>query len=93
MTDFSRKEVLELAEMSSLKLEENEIEWLREQLRKTIDYTHQLDKFKSKEEHDAVKTINVFREDKAIQSNSAPLLAQSPKTNETYFVVPKILDK
>lgn len=93
MTEFSKEDVLELAKISSLKLEENEIEWLREQLAKTIEYTKQLEAFKSREEHDAVKTVNVFREDKAIQKNSSPLLAQGPKTQETYFVVPKILDK
>ena len=93
MIEFTKKDLLELAKLSSLKLENHEVEWLRDQLQKTIDYTCQLDKFTAADEHDAVKTINVFREDKAIQKDSAPLLAQAPKTKETYFVVPKILDK
>ena len=44
------------------------------------------------EEHDAIKTINVFREDKVITTESDELLAQAPKTKNTHFVVPKILD-
>jgi aspartyl-tRNA(Asn)/glutamyl-tRNA(Gln) amidotransferase subunit C len=92
MANFSKKELLKLAGLSSLQLEEDEIEALRDSLSKTIDYTDQLESFQSTEEHDAVKTINVFREDKAIQKDSAPLLKQAPEKKATYFVVPKILD-
>jgi len=93
MTDFSREEVLKLAEISSLKLTDDEVDELREQLAKTIDYTQKLNEFQGAEEHDAIKTINVFREDKVIKTDSGQLLAQAPKTKDTYFVVPKILDQ
>lgn len=92
MVDFSKEELLKLAQLSSLKLYDDEVEYLREQLQKTLDYTQQLDQFEMKMEHEAVKTINVFREDKAIPRDPGPLLAQAPATKETYFVVPKILD-
>ena len=92
MVEFTKKELLNLARISSLKLYDNEIDYLKEQLQKTLDYTKQLDQFETKMEHDAVKNINVFREDKAIPKDSAPLLAQAPATKETYFVVPKVLD-
>ena len=93
MSKFSTKDVLKLAELSSLKLEDNEVEELAEKLAQTIAYTAELDTFQAKEEHEAVKTINVFREDKARPQDSAPILAQAPQTEETYFVVPKILDQ
>lgn len=93
MSEFTKEELLNIARISSLHLENNEVEWLRDQLVKTIDYTTQLEKFEIKEEHDAVKTINVFREDKAIKKDSSQLLADAPETKETYFVVPKILDQ
>lgn len=93
MIDISKEEVLRLAEISSLKLNDQEVEAFRDQLAKTLEYTSELEEFESQEEHDAVKTINVFREDKSRQKDSAPLLAQAPQTKETYFVVPKILDK
>ena len=92
MIEFTKDELLNLTRISSLKVYDHEIEQLREQLQKTLDYTEQLDQFETKLEHDAVKNINVFREDKAIPKDSAPLLAQAPCTKETYFVVPKVLD-
>jgi aspartyl/glutamyl-tRNA(Asn/Gln) amidotransferase C subunit len=89
MANFSKEELLKIAEISSLHLENHEVEWLREQLLKTIDYTMQLDKFESREEHDAVKNINVFREDKVIKQDSSKLIKQAPESKNTYFVVPK----
>lgn len=92
MAEFSKEELLKIAEMSSLQLDDSEVDWLQKQLAKTIKYTEQLDKFESAEEHEAVKNINVFREDKLIKKDASKLLAQAPKTKETHFVVPKILD-
>lgn len=93
MFNFSKEELLKLAELSSLKLYDDEVEYLRGQLEQTLDYIQQLEAFETKLEHDAVKTINVFREDKAVPKDSAKLLAEAPETKETYFVVPKILDQ
>ncbi len=91
MVDFSKDELLKLASISYLKLDDNEIEWLQDQLSKTIEYIHKIDQIESKEEHAAIKTINVFRDDKGVKKDSSPLLAQAPKTKGTYFIVPKIL--
>ena len=93
MVDFTNSDLLILAQISSLKLDKHEVSQLQQQLQKTIDYTHKLDQFQMTVEHEAVKNINVFREDKVIQKDSAPLLSQAPKTTKTYFVVPKILEK
>jgi aspartyl/glutamyl-tRNA(Asn/Gln) amidotransferase C subunit len=93
MIDFSREDLLKLAELSSLKIYDDEISYLQDQLAKTLNYIEQLEEFKARPEHDAVKTINVFREDKATPKDAAAILAQAPQTKETYFVVPKILDK
>lgn len=90
--NFSEEELLKLAKLSSLNLHENEIPILREQLVKTLDYVKQLDQLDVKLEHEAIKAINVFREDKAVSQDSTPLLKQAPQTKSTYFVVPKILD-
>lgn len=92
MATFSKEELLKIAELSSLRLTEAEVNWLQDQLSKTIDYTEQLNEFKVTEEHESVKTINIFRKDKSVKKDSTKLLDQAPKTNKTYFVVPKILD-
>ena len=93
MVDFSRDELLKLAALSSLQLDEEEIKELEVELKVTLEYIQQLDKFEAKPEHDAVKTINVFREDKATPKDASALLVQAPETKETYFVVPKILER
>jgi len=92
MAKFSKEDIYELAELSSLKLNDKEVVWLQEQLIKTLEYTEELEQFEGHEEHEAVKTINVFREDRAKLKDSSDLLKQAPQTEETYFVVPKILD-
>ncbi|MCK4517308.1 Asp-tRNA(Asn)/Glu-tRNA(Gln) amidotransferase subunit GatC [Candidatus Babeliales bacterium] len=93
MTNLSKEEILRLAQLSAITLNDAEIDLLRVQLAKTIDYTQQLEKFETTTEHDAVKNINVFREDKAVLKDSSTILAQAPQTSQTYFVVPKILDR
>ena len=43
MVEFTKEELLNLARISSLKLYDHEIEHLREQLQKTLDYTEELE--------------------------------------------------
>jgi aspartyl/glutamyl-tRNA(Asn/Gln) amidotransferase C subunit len=90
---FSQEDLLKLAELSSLKIYDDEISYMQDQIAKTLSYIEQLVEFQARPEHDAVKTINVFREDKATPKEAANILAQAPQTKETYFVVPKILDR
>jgi|SaaInlLV_10m_DNA_2_1039722.scaffolds.fasta_scaffold00403_22 aspartyl-tRNA(Asn)/glutamyl-tRNA(Gln) amidotransferase subunit C len=92
MVKFSKEELLKLAEISALKLYDDEISVLADQLRITLEYVEQLNEAEVEFEQEAFHNINVFRDDKSIQTDSAPILAQAPKTEETYFVVPKILD-
>lgn len=92
MAAVSKEELLKIAEMSSLKLDESEIAWMQDQLSKTVEYTKQLDQVLLEEEHDTVKTINVFREDKPVKKDASKIRAQTPKITKNHFVVPKILD-
>jgi len=92
MINFTKEELLRLAEISALKLYPDEIEKLAGQLKKTLDYTEQLSQVEIETEQEAFHNINVFRDDKAIPTDSALLLAQAPAVEENYFVVPKILD-
>jgi aspartyl/glutamyl-tRNA(Asn/Gln) amidotransferase C subunit len=91
--NVNKEELLKLANLSCLEISDNEIDYLLDQLEKTLNYVKQLEKFQARPEHDAVKTINVFREDKMVPKDGALLLAQAPQTRETYFVVPRILVK
>jgi aspartyl/glutamyl-tRNA(Asn/Gln) amidotransferase C subunit len=92
MFKFSKEELLKLADISALKLYKDEVPVLEEQLKKTLEYVDQLCNVEIETEQEAFHTINVFREDKAVEKDSSPLLDQAPQKEETYFVVPKILD-
>ena len=93
MKNVSTEEIVKLAQLSAITLTDQEIEHLRAQLAKTIRYTQQLEKFETTTEHDTIRNINVFREDKAMTKDSSDLLEAAPQVSQTYFVVPKILEK
>jgi aspartyl-tRNA(Asn)/glutamyl-tRNA(Gln) amidotransferase subunit C len=93
MVQFTREELLHIAELSSLHLDDSELSQLGDQLRQTLEYIEQLDEVVIEVEQEALRSINVFRDDKVIKSDSAKLLEQSPQSDDNYFVVPTILDK
>jgi aspartyl/glutamyl-tRNA(Asn/Gln) amidotransferase C subunit len=93
MVQFTREELLHIAELSSLHLDESELSQLGDQLRQTLEYVEQLDEVVLGVEQEALRSINVFRDDKVVTTDSARLLEQAPQREENYFVVPKILEK
>ena len=93
MAEFTKEELLKLAKLSALSLNTQEEENLRSQLQKTLSYIEELESYSSKSERSPEKNINVFREDRGIEKDSNEIVSQAPDTQDTYFVVPKILDK
>ena len=91
MTKFDKEELLNIAELSSLKLNEQEADVLVNEIKLFLDYTEELNQVKLAKEVSPVKNVNVFREDVAVKTDSSNLLAQSPQTKNNYFVVPKVL--
>lgn len=92
MIKFEKEELLKIASLSSLKLDNDEVEIFTKQLQQVLEYTSQLDEIK----HQKIPTTipehtNVFREDKATLKNSEAILAQAPTKKGSYFSVPKIL--
>ncbi|MBX9830661.1 Asp-tRNA(Asn)/Glu-tRNA(Gln) amidotransferase subunit GatC [Candidatus Babeliales bacterium] len=93
MATFNREELLKLAQLSSLHLEENEIDTYVERLSAILAYVKQLQEVTKTSEAEQVRNVNVFREDVAIACDRAEeMLAQAPEREDHYFVVPKILD-
>ncbi len=94
MIKFEKEELLKIAKLSALKLDDDEVETFAKQLRQVLEYTSQLDEIKPQEIPTALSSlINVFREDKAELKDSQPILENAPKRKESYFSVPKILSK
>lgn len=93
MVTFNREELLKLARLSSLHLEESEIDTYVERLSAILGYVKQLQEVSTTHETGQVRNINVFREDNVVVCNrTEEMLAQAPEREDHYFSVPKILD-
>ncbi len=93
MATFTREELLKVAELSLLKLDESEVTLFAEQLKTILEYTDELANADISNAQEPTRTFNVFREDKVIKFESEPLLANSPEREEQYFVLPQILNQ
>ncbi len=91
MIKFDKEELFKIAELSSLKLHEEEAEVLVKQIQLVLNYTEELNQIELAKEAAPTKNVNVFREDEIRQKDSSPLLQQAPNRKDNYFVVPKIL--
>lgn len=92
MAKLERTDILKLAELSALTLSEKEIDTLLSDLQNIISYVDQLGEVVLNNNQPSTKNQNIFREDQAQTTDSAPLLAQAPERFGDYFVVPKIVD-
>ena len=92
MATFTKEELLRIAELSALKLEEKEIEPFVTGLQSVLSYAQQLEQCVTTHDQGSVKSINVFRDDKAMQKDSSLILELAPQKEESYFVVPAILE-
>lgn len=93
MAHFDKKELLAIAHLSALKLEEKELEPFTQQIQAILSYVDQLNQVHVRPLDEHTGNINIFRDDVAVRTDSSTLLAQAPEVDENYFVVPKILDE
>lgn len=89
---MTKEELLKIAKQSAITLHEDEIESLRNQLETVLTYAARVKEVAQEEQEPSSKNINVFREDVVIRTDYEPILAQAPVREETYFVVPVILE-
>ena len=93
MNTFTKEELLKIAHLSSLKLDEQEIPVFVNQINEILRYVDQLQNTTISTQAEPIKNVNVLRDDIARPTNPASLLAQAPQEQDNYFVVPKILDE
>lgn len=91
MIQFTKEELLKIAELSLLKLDDHELDTFVGQLQQILNYTRELANVDTSREQEPIRTVNVFREDKAIKKDPDALLANAPQSEEQYFVLPQIL--
>lgn len=94
---LSREELLKLATMSQLLVTEEELPYYTKQLEARLSYTTGLKAIL--DQHEAVfanlttcsdRPMNM-RDDVAMPTDSEPLLAQAPRREENFFVVPVVV--
>lgn len=92
MTKISKEEVLHIARMSAIELQEHEIDPMIVQLEQMLSYAYRVTQIAAHGEESSMKNSNVMRKDLVVSQNPAPIIAQAPEHEGNYFVVPKILD-
>ncbi len=93
MADFNKEELLKIAKLSALNLSEKEADTFTQQLNKVLDFVEQIKEVEVSQQSGAIKNVNVLRLDEVIPTDSNEILNLSPDRQESYFVVPKILDE
>ena len=91
-SNFSREELLKVAKLSALNLSESEIEIFTNNLNKVLNFIDQIKEVKVCVQAEQIRNKNVLREDEVIPTDSTDILNLAPDKQESYFVVPKILD-
>ena len=93
---LTRDEVAKVALLARLKLSEAELETFTSQLGQVLQYVHILDEVDTENIEPmahAVEVTDVFRTDEVAPSlPREDVLANAPKANNRYFVVPQILE-
>lgn len=93
MTTFTKEELLKIAHLSSLKLDEEEIPVFVNQIGAILEYVDQLGSIKISMQAEPVKNSNILRDDVAYPTNPKEIVNLAPQRQDDYFVVPKILDE
>ncbi len=96
MTQISRDDVLHLAQLSSLQLDESEIDGLQTDISNILGYVQQLNKLDTanvEPTYQVTGLSSVWRDDKIINYGITreELLARSPEVVDFQIKVPKVL--
>ena len=93
---FSQEDVQKVAKLARLKLSDQEVQTLTEQMGQVLGYVdilNELDTDDVEPMAHAVEVTNVLRKDKTAESlPREAALSNAPKTDGKYFLVPQILD-
>lgn len=94
MQKISKEELLSLAHLSRLELDESEVSSLMQQIEAVLSYAQRVQEIAQTgvDQSISTKNINVMREDVVIPTDSSPILEQAPENEQHYFVVPVILE-
>ena len=97
MTKITKEEVIKVAHLARLELNEDEINNHVEQLEKILEYINKLEKIDTDNvpcTTRAIEVTNKFRKDEKKNSDcTEELLELGPSREDKYFKVPKIINE
>jgi aspartyl-tRNA(Asn)/glutamyl-tRNA(Gln) amidotransferase subunit C len=88
----TKEEILKIAEMTRVSIEEHELDSILVQFNSVLSYAERVVEIAKSVETKRDKNINCVREDVVIPTDSKDILAQAPQSEDNYFVVPKFVD-
>lgn len=92
MTKITKEEVLKLAKMSNIHVDEQEAESYIKELESVLSYASGLAEIAKGNEHYVMPcNYDITREDKTVLFNTEILIESAPKHETDYFVVPVII--
>ncbi len=92
--EITREEVLRIARIARIAIADDEIELYRKQLQDILSYSSCVTELAATlENSDLHKNSNIFREDKVTGFNPQDILDRAPDAQDSYFVVPRILEE
>lgn len=92
MAKVTKEEILKIAEMTRVSIEEHELDSILEQFNAVLTYAERVVEIAKQVEISGHKNINCTRVDQVISTDSKEILAQAPQSEDNYFVVPKFVD-
>jgi aspartyl-tRNA(Asn)/glutamyl-tRNA(Gln) amidotransferase subunit C len=93
MPTITRQELMHIANLSALKLEDHEIDLFTQQIQTILAYIDQLQSVAVTSQAPSIRNINILRDDVAVKGDAKAVLAQAPQVDDVFFAVPKILDE
>lgn len=95
--NIDKQTIEKVADLARIKVQDHEIEGLREEMNKILTFMEKLNELDTDHVEPLVymnKEVNVWREDVVKQEISVEEgLKNAAKHNESYFMVPKIIEK
>lgn len=92
MAKVTQEEIKKIMELTKVSFSDQELASIIQQFNDVISYAERVVEIAKQAEIESVKNVNVDRADIVIPTDSTPLLAQAPDSQEHYFVVPKFVD-
>ena len=87
--------VKKIANLSKINLSDNELENLKHELNKILDWVDDLKKVDTNMVEPMLSVFNEnikMREDKVEQTKTDEILSNAPEKKENFFVVPKVME-